>query len=189
MIPIPIIVPSGSSGGGGGEPDASDLSVMSLVFSAVTGLFMALRWLVRTRTSEFLCALEYDDPRRVGCDRFGMSNYDMIHDFAGVLGWAAFILAFGVGLLAGPCLASRKWLQSSRGLALTLYAAIGALALIIPTPGPEYLDPIRLAMLALWGSSVIAYSVVGLRTSAQIAKDPNLETEGGEGNPGAQELT
>lgn len=187
MIPIPIIVPSGSSGEGS-DPDASDLAGASLVCSAVTGLFMALRWLVRTRTSEFLCALEYDDPRRIGCDRFGMSNYDMIHDFAGVLGWAAFVLAFGIGLLAGPFLASRQWLWNSRGLALTLYSAIGALALIIPTPGPEYLDPIRLAILVLWGLSVIAYSVVGLRTSAQIAKQPRPEAEGGEESSRAQEL-
>lgn len=187
MIPIPIIVPSGSSGEGG-DPDASNLAVVSLVCSAVTGLFMALRWLVRTRTSEFLCALEYDDPRRVGCDRYGMSTYDMIHDLSAWFGWAAFVIAFGVGLLAGPFLASRRWLRNSRGLALTLYAAIGALALIIPSPGPEYLDPIRLAMLALWGASVIAYSVVGLRTSAQIAKQPHPEAESGEESSGAQEL-
>ncbi|KRQ24567.1 MULTISPECIES: hypothetical protein [Mycobacteroides] len=186
MIPIPIVVPSGSSGEGR-DPAASDLAIASLVFSAVTGLFMALRWLVRTRTSEFLCALEYDDPRRVGCDRFGMSSYDMIHDFSAVLGWTAFVFAFGIGLLAGPFLASRQWLRTSRGLAFALYAAIGALALIIPTPGPEYLDPIRYAMLVLWGLSVIAYSVMGLRAAARIAKDLNQEAESGEGHPGAQE--
>lgn len=188
MIPIPIVVPSGSSGEGR-DPAVSDLAIASLVCSAVTGLFMALRWLVRTRTSEFLCALEYDDPRRVGCDRFGMSSYDMIHDFSAVLGWAAFVFAFGIGLLAGPFLASRQWLRTSRGLAFALYAAIGALALIIPTPGPEYLDPIRYAMLVLWGLSVIAYSVMGLRAAARIAKDLHQEAEAGEGHPGAQELT
>ncbi|CPW92442.1 hypothetical protein [Mycobacteroides abscessus] len=188
MIPIPIIVPSGSSGEGG-DPDASNLAIASMVFSVVTGLLIALGWLVRTRTSGYLCALEYDDPRRVGCDRFGMSNYDMIHDFSAVLGWCAFLLAFSIGLLAGPFLASRQWLWNSRGLALTLYATVGALALIIPTPGPEYLDPIRLAMLVLWGLSVIVYSVVGLRTAAQIAKEPHPEVEGRGEYPGAQELT
>lgn len=187
MIPIPIIVPSGSSGEGG-DPDAMVGAAASLVFSAVTGLFMAVRWLVRTRTQEFICALEYEDPRREGCERFSHSAYDMIYDLSALFGWAAFVLAFGIGLLAGPFLASRRWLWTSRGLALTLYVVIGALVLIIPSPGPEYLDPIRFAMLVLWGFSVIVYSVVGLRTAAQIAKQPHPEVEGGEESSGAQEL-
>lgn len=188
MIPIPIIVPSGSSGGGG-DLDARDAARVAIGLGGLTAVALILRWAVHTRTRDFLCALEYDDPRIVGCHKFEISSYDMIHDFAGFFGWMMFGIALILGLTAGPFLASRKWLKTSGLLALALYGSVAGGMILVPTPGPEYMDPIRVAMLVVWALSVIAYSVMGTRTATRIVNMPRPpKEEHGEESSGAQEL-
>ncbi|OHU47246.1 hypothetical protein BKG82_26695 [Mycobacteroides chelonae] len=180
MIPIPIVIPSGSSGAGG-DPDAETTAWVAIALGALTGAALLLRWAVHTRTTDFLCALPHDDPRFVRCDKFAMSAYDMIHDCSGFFGWVMFAGALILGLVAGPFLASRKWLKTSGMLVLALYSSLACWMLVVPTPGPEYLDPIRVALLAVWAASLIAYLVWGLCTAVQMKSAPAGSASVGDG--------
>lgn len=161
-IPTPIILPSGSSGGP--PPNARDMSAIAFGAGVISAALLGLRWVVWTRTGEYMCTLDSIDPRSDGCTRFGTSAYDLIHEMSGMFAWIMFGVAMLCGLLAGPFLATRRWVRSSWGPAMATYTLLAALMLAVPTPGPEFLDPIRTILVVCWALSLITYSVTGFRS-------------------------
>lgn len=166
-IPTPIILPSG--GGEGPPPNSRDISAIAFGAGVISAALLGLRWVVWTRTSEYMCTFDFTDPRRDGCSHFSTSAYDLIHEMSGMFAWIMFGVAMLCGLLACPFLATRRWVRSSWGPAMATYTLLAALMLAVPTPGPEYLDPIRNLLVVSWALSLIAYAVVGFRSLRHVS--------------------
>ncbi|KMV15965.1 hypothetical protein ACT17_23025 [Mycolicibacterium conceptionense] len=126
--------------------------------AAVALAFLALRAYVRDRTTEVVCrapGVDYWD-----CwDDNHSSGYDAIHTIATGAGIGSGTFIFVVGVLSLPLstLAGvRRWGPSS----ITTFVLLAVLALALPTPGPEYLDPIRRLLIGAVALSAVAYTVI-----------------------------
>ncbi|KMV15966.1 hypothetical protein ACT17_23030 [Mycolicibacterium conceptionense] len=165
-IPTPIILPSGSSGGR--DPNAPEMAVASLVLTTVAAVLVGMRQWVYARTTDFVCTLDSLDVRRRGVDcvyrSLNDNSYDTVYGVSAMLAWVVFGTALLIGLLAGPFLASRRWVRSEWRLAMAMYTLLVAVILVMPSLGPEYLDPIRTALVVCWALSLITYSVTGFRS-------------------------
>ena len=119
---------------------------------------LALRAYVRDRTTKVVCrapGVDYWD-----CwDDHHSSGYDAIYTIASGAGIGAgtFFLVLGVLSLPLYTLAGvRRWGPSS----ITTFLLLSFLAVVLPTPGPEYFDPIRRLLIGGVLLSLVAYAVI-----------------------------